>query len=493
MEHCIKLKLKIKVLLGVLFLVVMEVSITWLLNSYYLEKYYIYSEKNFLKETYYEIQKEIKESNNKTDSILYSLSYKRQTSVFMADIILQRDQYIITNYFTVINPSSIEFDSFYNIVSQAISKIDVNEIDYNITVRYDKLLSANFLLLQGMIDSNTFIVMRLPIENIERSASISNRFLLFSGLLVIGIGSIIMYFISQRLTIPIKEMALVAQNLTKQKFNIKVKMITNDELGDLGRSINLLSTKLEETISDLKSANLELQNDINYKIEIDEIRRNFLTQISHELKTPIALIQGYAEGLSEDLINDDENRKFYSEVIIDEAKNMNKLVSKLLVLNQLELGNKEMHIVNFNIVEVLSNRIKAFESQISLKNINIKFDSNNSIFVWADEFMIEEVINNYLNNAIDHTDSGGIISIYYKCEGNNIRIFIRNIGSQIPIEDIDKIWTKLYKVDKARTREYGGIGLGLSIVSAIMNAHGKGYGVSNMEDGVEFYFDLNLN
>lgn len=489
-RQSIKLKIRSKMTLLIFILITLAISATWLLNKYFLTSYYIHSEKNFLKEVYYDIQEKSKDNNNEMYNDIYSLSYSRKASIFVADIILHRDQYRIKNYFSSVNPSGLEFDSFNTLVLNAINKIDVKKINYNILVNYDEILSENFLILQGMLDSDTFIVVRLPVKDMEENAVISNRFLFYCGLFVILIGAVSTYFISRRITKPIQEIALVAQNLIGQRFDMKVKMITNDELGDLGNNINLLSAELEETISNLKQANLELQNDILYKTEMDEIRRDFLSQISHELKTPIALIQGYAEALDEDVLTDDENRKYYSEVIIDESRKMNELVSKLLTLNQLEFGKKELHIVNFNIIDVIASRIEAFHSQIDEKNLKVHFDSQSSVFVWADELMLEEVINNYLSNAIQHTDSGRTISIYYQCEGSHVRIFIRNEGNHIPEEDIPNIWTKLYKVDKARSRDMGGIGLGLSIVAAIMNAHGKSYGVHNVENGVEFYIDL---
>lgn len=493
MTHFFKFKLKYKMTFLLLFLVTAAIFLSWIFNKNFLKDYYIYSEKKVLEKTYYELQNKIANNTDGSYDILSLLSADRQASTFIADIALINGKYLITNCYSDINPLSKEFDSFNSLVLKSINNTNINTIGYKIFVNNDEVLSTEFLSLQGMIDSDTFIVMRLPMENIEKSINISNQFLLYSGMIIIVIGTIIIYIISRRITKPINEMALVAQDLITQKFDNRVVTITNDELGDLGECINLLSSKLKEVLSELKNANSKLQNDIKYKTEIENIRREFLTEVSHELKTPISLIQGYSEGLYENLFSDEENMKYYAEVIIDEAKKMDALVSKLMVLNQIEFGSKEINISYFDVIESISNCIKSFHPAIKQKKLKLKFDSDNSIFVWADELMMDEVINNYLSNAICHAVNESTIYIYYRCTANNVRVFIRNMGDQIPSEDMNKIWSKLYKVDKSRSREQGGVGLGLALVEAIMNAHGKEYGFNNVEDGVEFYFDLTLN
>ena len=222
---------------------------------------------------------------------------------------------------------------------------------------------------------------------------------------------------------------------------------------------------------------------------LDESRNEFVSNVSHELKTPIALIQGYAEGLKENISDDPESREFYCDVIADEAKKMNRMVQKLLTLNQIEFGNNQVNMERFDITEMIRNMVESSKILVEKQEVKIIFDEPET-HVWADEFMIEEVVNNYLSNARNHVTDGGIIKVSYCRHGNDVRIKVFNTGDHIPQEDIDKLWVKFYKVDKARTREYGGSGIGLSIVEATMKAHGKDYGVANVEGGVEFYFDV---
>ena len=183
---------------------------------------------------------------------------------------------------------------------------------------------------------------------------------------------------------------------------------------------------------------------------------------------------------------------FYCSVIIDEASKMNTMVKKLLTLNQIEFGNEELVMERFDIIELVSSVVNANELRANQKGIKMIFNQTDEhIDVWSDEYKIEEVITNYISNAINHCDFDKIIEVNVKkVDNDNVRVSVFNTGKNIPDEDIDNIWGKFYKVDKARTREYGGNGIGLSIVKAIMDSYGKQYGVRNLENGVEFWFDL---
>ena len=253
--------------------------------------------------------------------------------------------------------------------------------------------------------------------------------------------------------------------------------------------MNRLSETLENTISELKSANNELQQDIEKKIQIDEMRKEFLSNVSHELKTPLALIQGYAEGLKECINDDEESREFYCEVIMDEADKMNQMVKKLLTLNQLEFGNDAIVMERFNITELIQGVIHAQQIMIGQNQIRVEF-SEEPLYVWADEFKVEEVVTNYLSNAIHYAMNEKIIRITYERKEKCVRVKVFNTGNNIPEDELERIWVKFYKVDKARTREYGGSGIGLSIVKAIMESFNQKCGVVNHENGVEFWFEL---
>ena len=251
-----------------------------------------------------------------------------------------------------------------------------------------------------------------------------------------------------------------------------------------------MSEKLEQTISNLKKANNELMKDIEQKEKLDSMRTEFLANVSHELKPPIALIQGYAEGLKEGVNDDQESRDFYCDVIMDEAGKMNKLVRNLLDLNQLEFGKDNLQFERFDIRELIGGVLQSSEIMIEQKEAKVIFHQEEPVYVWGDEFKVEQVVRNYFTNALNHVEGDKVIEIKIKKQDDKVRISVFNTGKPIPEEDLDQIWDKFYKVDKARTREYGGNGIGLSIVKAIMNSLQQEYGVQNYENGVEFWFEL---
>ena len=283
--------------------------------------------------------------------------------------------------------------------------------------------------------------------------------------------------------------------MSKLDFSKKYRVKdTDDEINNLGKSINTMSDKLEATIKQLRNTNVELEKDIEEKSKIDEMRKQFISDVSHELKTPIALIQGYAEGLIENVNDDEESRKFYAEVILDESNKMDTLVKQLLELMKLEYGKREFNNVEFNIGELIKEVIRKCDVMLKEKQIEVEYDDTKEVYVNADEFYIEQVITNYLTNAIKNAKTiNEKKKIQVKVEETKkqkVRITVFNTGDKIKDEELERIWKRFYKSDSSRNREDGGTGIGLSLVKAIMNNYKNDYGVNNKEDGVEFYFEL---
>lgn len=357
---------------------------------------------------------------------------------------------------------------------------------------YDEEMNSDFYDLVGVLGDGSLIALRSSVSRFDSSVKTTMELYTYVGICAIVMGCLAMFFVSSSYVKPIHEMAAVAKKMSELDFDAEVNNYSDDEVGELGRSINSMSKALETTITELKAANAELTRDIEQKTQIDEMRKEFLSHVSHELKTPIALIQGYAEGLKENILDDLESREFYCEVIMDEAEKMNTLVKKLLELNELEFGNGKVSFERFDIVELIRNINASSDILIQQRGIDLQFENREPLFVWGDEFMIEEVYTNYLTNAIHYAPEGGKIRITLEENNQLLRVLVFNEGNPIPEEELEKIWIKFYKVDKARTREYGGSGIGLSIVAATMKLHGKKYGAYNSDDGVTFYFDLEM-
>ncbi len=361
---------------------------------------------------------------------------------------------------------------------------------YQVFKSYDERIGSYYLELFGRIDSGDFVYISTNYQSMKESVAVSNRFLAYIGVIAVLISGIILFMIGNSFTKPIVYLTDIATRMSQLDFEAKYPVTTEDEIGRLGNSINMLSERLEETISELKSANNELQKDIENKIQIDEMRKDFLSNVSHELKTPIALIQGYAEGLHDNINDDSESREFYCDVIIDEANKMNKMVKKLLTLNQIEFGKNQINFERFDIVQVIRSVIQSASLLADQKDAEIYMEETEPVYVWADEYMVEEIVTNYISNAINHVDGEKRIRVTLEMREKVVRIRVFNTGKQIPEDELDKIWIKFYKVDKARTRAYGGSGIGLSIVKAIVDAMNQQCGVKNCHDGVEFWFDL---
>ncbi len=354
----------------------------------------------------------------------------------------------------------------------------------------DRFAEMDYVESWGTIGEQFYFLIRTPLESIRESVSISNSFYFYVGIAIILISGLAIWILTQRITRPISELTLLSKKMSDLDFDAKYESRAGNEIDLLGENFNRMSLQLEKTISELKSANNELQKDIESKIRIDQMRREFLNNVSHELKTPIALVQGYAEGLKENISEDPESREFYCDVIMDEASKMNKLVKNLLTLNQLEEGRDEVAMERFDIVSLIRGVLQSMDIMIQQKEAKVSFEADGPLYVWADEFKTEEVVTNYVSNALNHLEGEKEIEICICREENRVRISVFNTGTPIPESDIPNLWNKFYKVDKARTREYGGSGIGLSIVKAIMESFHQEYGVQNYDNGVEFWFTL---
>ncbi len=364
---------------------------------------------------------------------------------------------------------------------------------YFTTIISDDRIHSEFVALFGKLDNGYMVFIRTPIESIKESVSVTNKFLLLVGVISITAAGILSLFISESFTKPIKEVTNVAKSISELDFSKYCLIDTNDEIETLGNSINILSKKLETKIQELNNANIELEKDVEQKSKLAEMRSQFVSDVSHELKTPIALIQGYAEGLIDGIATTEEDKKYYLEVILDEANKMSSLTHDLLDLSNLEYGKNNLNIERFNLIELISGVIKKNEIIFNEKNINCSFIHDDELYVDGDIFRIEQVLTNYINNAVKNIDDNKDLKIIIEHDEKKAKIRVFNSGKHIERENLSRIWTKFYKVDSARTRDLSGSGIGLSLVKAIMDQHKNHYGVNNVDSGVEFWFELNIN
>ena len=465
------------------------------INTTFLDDYYVHSKKEAIKTAYSTIN--IAANNGNLSSQDFDIELQKVCEKYNIElIVLDADSQTIKT-----TASDVQFLTkllWENMLSEngtsltKDKKILEQTDEYTLQTETDVRTGTGYMEIWGVLGNGNLIMMRTALESIAESVTISNNFVSYVGFMIAVLILLTVFFITKKITDPITDLSAISDEMKALNFEAKYKprKFTN-ELDRLGENINELSSTLEKTITELKNANYELQQDIDKKNELDEMRRDFISNVSHELKTPIALIQGYAEGLSEGINDDDaESRQFYCEVIMDEAAKMNNMVKKLLTLNQLEFGKSDMTMERFNIVDMVKNYIKSAEILARQKNVTVRMEEYPDIYVWADEFKTEEILQNYYSNAINHVAGEMIIEIKLQLIENHVRISVFNTGTPIPEDSIKHIWDKFYKVDKARTREYGGSGVGLSIVKAIMDSMHQQYGVINYDNGVEFWFEL---
>lgn len=470
-------------------LVAGAILLCWVLNTTLLPRYYMHNKKEVLMENYQTISNASAQNELESDEFAVTFDNLCSNGNIMA-LILQQDGKVLRSSVNDLDALRTEF---WDVLLHG-DKMEVlySNKQYQLLQKTDTRLDSEYLVLVGVLENGDMVLMRTAVESIRESAAISNRFLLFAGAAAIVASILVAFFTTRHITKPLQQLTDISKRMVDLDFNAKYETDQSNsyEVEELGNHINRLSENLERTISELKTANVELQDDIEKKIQIDEMRKEFLSNVSHELKTPLALIQGYAEGLQECINDDAESREFYCEVIIDEADKMNRMVKKLLTLNQLEFGNDQVIMERFDMTELIRGVANSTRILMEQKGIRLELENSEEAWVWGDEFKVEEVITNYMSNAINHADGEKLIRVFYTRSEDKLRVSVFNTGQPIPEEDIEKIWVKFYKVDKARTREYGGSGIGLSIVKAIMDSFHQRCGVINHEDGVEFWMEL---
>lgn len=488
--------IRVKLFLTLCVVVIIIIAFLIITNNFVLETFYLYSKQKNLMLLYDKINDYYTKGNNNNIDIELELEKAAINNNF--DILIKTDKNIS------IYSTNKDFLATINEIN-TLSTLEPSERD--ILLKNDKMLTRKvedpqtgltFILFSATLENGYILYIRMPIGSVQESVKISNKFLyLIGGITIIG-GGIVVSIISKKFTMPILELNSIAKKMSKLDFSHKYRTTdADDEINNLGKSINTMSDKLEATIKQLRATNIELEKDIEEKSKIDEMRKQFIQDVSHELKTPIALIQGYSEGLIENVNTDPENREFYAKVILDEANKMDKLVKQLLELMKLEYGKREFNNEKFDICELIQEVVRKSRVMLEENNIQVEFDNQNQVYVYADSFYIEQVMTNYFTNAVKHVkevNGKKLIRITTNAdiEKNIVRISVFNTGDNIKEEDLNRIWNRFYKVDASRNRDDGGTGIGLALVKAIMNNYKKYYGAINRDDGIEFYFDLDL-
>lgn len=486
-----RISIRVKLFFILTSIILLFVILTQFFGILFLEDFYISSKKKSLKESLGQVQ-QIVSTDNAYEESLAALQDNNNINILITDIehnvifmtalLKRKDKYPVD-----VGKLLEKYEEHLNQNIVSLTK------EQKIVTRTDPRTGTEFLSLYSIIklpdDVVGYVEISSSIDAMKDSINAASNFILCLSLVVTIIGTITIFYVSRKISKPIEKIGKLTADMAKLDFSQRIEVNLNDEISELCKNINLLSVKLDKTLNELANANRQLKKDIEMKERIDQSRKELIANVSHELKTPISLIAGYSEGLKVNVNKEDKD--FYCDVIIDEAEKMNRLVLSLLDLSQVEGGYKQMKKEIIAANELIEITLEKFRLIFKEKGIDVEISYEGNCWVYADPDRIEQVLTNYLTNAINHVDNRKRIFLRVKEQKEKVVVSVFNSGRPIPPDEIDKIWDSFYKIDKARTRAYGGSGLGLTIVKAIIEVHGGLYGSINHEDTVEFWFTLN--
>lgn len=458
--------------------ILLLVLINWLLNSFAFLEYYEQEQSDLLIEAYEKIDDAPRSLRTLTGLLDgYSAQHGVQAMMWSDKQMLYASQHGNTLHNVTREAAPLEMENGTFVLSNSTPPLTN--------------AGGRWLMLSARTTDGFNLLLWVSLSEAQSLTAISNRFLLWSALVALLVGGLAALLLSRSLTRPMRKLSTMVRNMANLDFSERYSGYGRDELSELGYNLNTVSETLERTLSELKTANLRLEGDMAQQSRQNEARTRFIRNVSHELKTPLALIQTYAEALHENAVDDPESRAYYCGVIEDEAQKLTQMLSKLTTLMQLESGNEELLIDRFDVRALFERLLARFAPLFEERGAVAVPLPETSCLAWGDAELIENVAINYLTNALNHVTAGGEIRIGWEpTPQETVRITVFNTGDPIPEEDLPHIWESFYKVDKARTRAYGGTGIGLSVVAAIMQAHGMPYGVENTENGVRFFFEL---
>jgi len=298
----------------------------------------------------------------------------------------------------------------------------------------------------------------LPLSEVQLQIRLIYRVVLFGALAAILIALTVAYFISRSITSPIAQMKETAQRIAKGDFSKKVRIKSKDELGELAKSLNIMSDELQQKIENLK--------------QMDKVRTDFVANVSHELKTPLTLIKGYIETLEDKAIDDKEKARKFVSIIKEHTARLENIISDLLTLSELELSRDSITKVEFDLRILIDDVVLGFGHALAAKNLYLSVNSKGSDFrIKADQNKIEQVFVNLIDNAIKYTKETGKIVVSIIEHRDQFTVTVEDNGIGIPEQHLNRVFERFYRVDKARSRHLGGTGLGLSIAKHIALAH----------------------
>jgi signal transduction histidine kinase len=341
------------------------------------------------------------------------------------------------------------------------------------------------IMENGKITEYAFAIASL--QPVNEAMLVLKDYYVYALIIVFLVIILLSFYYSKIIVKPLIKMNRVTKKMANFDFSEKLPITADDEIGGLSGSINTLSVNLKDRIDRLNVANTKLQQDIERERQLEKTRKEFISGVSHELKTPLSVIRSFAEGIKDGVSKD---TSYYTDVILEETENMNRLIVEMLELAKLESGTYKLDMTTFSIGELTQQVYTKLLFSMEEKHLQVNVDADPSILVKANRSRIEQVVVNLLSNAIRYTPDGEKIQVSIIEAEDTVKVEIENTGNPIPEESLEKIWDRFYRLDASRSRHTGGTGLGLSIVKNILDLHHAEYGVYNTTNSVVFYFNL---
>ncbi len=382
----------------------------------------------------------------------------------------------------------------WKMISDPSSNDSVRELENGLVLYKSKDIDTNTTNYALIKETQDYMIISLislqPLNDVLAYISTYMKYIILAGIVFMMVFA---FILSKLITKPLLHINSAAKKMAELNFSEKLPVRRSDEIGVLSSSLNTMSEKLESTLFDLGQVNSKLTVELKKEKQLEEMRRHFIADSSHELKTPLGIISSYTERLQDKLLLEDSDKAYMTNctmIILDESRKMDKLIVDMNELSKLESQTYKIILTEFNLTELVASVLHKFELMIEDNELQLMTHFTKDLCeITGDIRRIEQVLTNFIINAIRYSSEKGkiIVTVDYD-EAHNVLFSIENTCEPFSIKDSEKLWDRFYRVDKSRSRKSGGSGLGLAIVKIILELHGFAYGVSNTEDGVLFYF-----
>lgn len=354
----------------------------------------------------------------------------------------------------------------------------------------DYVVLVRSLAEEGQRDRYLFVMTSM--QPVGEAVGTLKQYFIYITPIIVVLVIILSLIYSRMVSRPLVQLNRSAAHLAKLDFSAQAEIRSKDEFGELSRSMITLSQNLDEALKELTRANARLQEDVEEKLRSEQLRKELIANISHELKTPLGIVKGFAEGLQDGVA--DDKRERYLTFIVNETDRMNALIMDMLELSKFEVKAIRLQPRSFSLTDLIQQAADSFTRQLEDKRLQLSIPQgqDEEAIVQADSRRIEQVILNLLSNAIRHAEENSVVTIrLLRMSPGKVTTIIENAGKPISKADMGRIWDQFYRAERSRDRKSGGTGLGLAIVKHILVLHESDYGVMNTDRGVAFYFTLN--